>query len=118
LKEWLAVNKYEVTFKFKSVDAVVEVLAADETSAIAAARCKEAGPPVPDSIPAFAVEIMHGGARKGSGNRARRSLVDEARSIKKQLRWTQREWVQIEAAARAAKKTVAEYQRCKILGAD
>ena len=108
-------KKYAVTFDFKHGSVTVEVMADDQQSAIVVARCKEAGPPVPDFIPASAIEIKHGGIRSGSGNRKRRKLVDEPRTIKKQIRWTEKEWQQVVVAAEAAGIDVADYQRKMIL---
>ncbi len=108
-------KKHAVTFQFNHGPVTVDVLAKDFDSAIAFARCKEAGSPVPDSIPASAVEIKHGGARSGSGNKVRRKLVKESRDIKKQIRWTATEWKHIEAAAAAAGMETVDYQRSKIL---
>ena len=105
-----------MTFQFNHGPVTVEVADADSReSAIAAARCQEVGAPVPESISAEAVEIKHGGARTGSGNRKRKKLVKEARDIKKQIRWTATEWEKIKAAAAAAGMTDVEYQRSKIL---
>ncbi len=108
-------KKFAVTFQFQHGPVTVDVLADDEQGAITVARCKEAGPPVPEFIPATAIEIQHGGARKGSGNRKRKQLVKEPRTIKKQLRWTEKEWQQVVAAAEASGVDVADYQRGKIL---
>ena len=108
-------KKFAVTFQFQHGPVTVEVLAVDDTSAIATARCKEAGSPVPEFIPATATEIQHGGARKGSGNRKRKQLVKEPRTIKRQIRWTETEWQQVVAAAETSGVDVADYQRGKIL---
>ncbi len=110
-------KKFAVTFQFQHGPVTVEVFATDIESSIATARCKEAGPPVPECVPATATEIKHGGARKGSGNRKRKQLVKEPRIIKRQIRWTMTEWEQIVLAAAAAGQSVADYQREKILSA-
>ena len=115
LERWADMKKFAVTFQFNHGHVTVGVLADDEQSAIAAARCKEAGSPVPEFIPATVIEIQHGGARKGSGNRQRKKLVKEPRTVKRQIRWTMTEWEQIALAAAAAGQSVADYQREKIL---
>jgi len=110
-------SKWRVTFQFRHGDVEVIVAeASDCEAAIATARCQEVGAPVPDFIPATAVEITHGGARSGSGNRVRKRLVKERRDIKKQIRWTRSEWEQIERDAKAAGMQTFDYQRFKILG--
>ena len=108
-------KKFAVIFEFNHGPAQVEVMADDWQSAIAAARCKEAGAPVPEFISAVAFEIKLGGSRSGSGNRRRRKLVKEPRTIKKQIRWTQKEWAQITTSAKAAGRSVVDYQREMIL---
>jgi hypothetical protein len=110
-------KRYEVTFHFDSCGPIPVLVEADDVvSAEAAARCKEVGNPVPDIIRASVVEVKHGGARHGSGNKQRRKLVKESRSVKKQIRWTKNEWSQVEEQAKKAGMRVSAYQRLKILG--
>ena len=70
---------------------------------------------MPEHIAATVKQVEHGGAREGSGNRKRRKLVAEPRTIKKQIRWTAAEWQQIKSEAARLGMTAANYQRMRIL---
>lgn len=106
--------QFDVTFKFENCSATVTVDAPTWMQAVAKARVKEY-PPVPDDIPATVEYSGPGGKRQGAGVKQGSIRTAEPRKIKRQICWTEKEWAQIEAGAKEAGLSSADYQRGLIL---
>lgn len=57
---------------------------------------------------------MRGGKRERAGRKSG-SFATDPRNVIKQIRWTQREWEMVEAAASLLNKTASDFQRDIIL---
>lgn len=107
-------NKYKVTFHFATCSPIVEVQADSNESAIVAARGLGGGEPVPVNIRTTVEKIARGGARIGAG---RKSGVTsgKARTVRKYIRWTDKDWRSIVDRAAAFGMSTADYQRSVLL---
>ena len=109
--------KFDVTFQFEHCCPTITVDAENGAEAIKKARERDY-PPVPDNIPACFAYSGPGGKRNGAGVKQGSSRAKEPRTIKKQIRWTEAEWAEVESKAKAAGVDIATYQRNLILKGD
>ena len=60
--------------------------------------------------------MKQGGKRPGAGRPKGSGKLDEPRSVRKLIRWTEREWAEVEKRAALVNLSAVDYQRNRILG--